>query len=304
MASLTSYTASQISELGKELCSILEEYGNIEGYQNSDGYPLVLQDMDEDIEPLQTMFHDELDFITKNSETDDIFRSVQEIGDEILSNIKMELTELAPITGDTLDSTLEKSEEIIGEFVYESQRKIDEQITAAFETLKRTFDDKLVPKIKTEIQQISVPRLLGYNDPETLHAIESLLKDLNQDIKDLEDRLEKFPDDLKQSCESFREDFKCLNALDKHKQSEEFEDKEVETLQCLFGVNGTSVYARLHTNSEDLEEIAEHVYKIDQTYDWSVKSENQNLDELENIFEHAVKRLEHIEDYIEGEKVK
>ena len=255
---------------------------------------------------LQKKFREELDYIAKGDETDDIFRDAQKINNEIIPNI---VQILSPIVGNErfhldLKECLKNLETHIGDFINRAQSNIDKQIKAALDSLEVKFEETVQTEIRPQLQQVS-PYL------DLFVSTERDLKEVRENIKDWQNRTEAFigeffqlPKDIKDSCERFREDFKCLDALKKYEQNGEIDPEEAKALKHLFGTHGTDVFSRLNCKSEDLripenvEKVADASEKIDKRYKWQNKADYQLSDELTRIFEHAVIRLEDITNYL------
>ena len=258
------------------------------------------QEMKPLTEQLQEKFREELDYIPKGDETDDIFRDIKKISNEIIPDI---IKILGPIVGNErfrsdLNNYLKELEQHIEHFIFRAQSNIDKQIKTALDSLQEKFQERLENKILPQLQQIS-PSLGLFVSTE--HA----LKGISKNIKDWQNGTEAFitefvqlPKDIKDSCEHFREDFKCLDALEKWEQNdvlrEEIEAKEVEVLKHLFGANGTDVSARLNCESENVMEIEKHALEIDEKYIWQTRADDAVSDELICIFKHAATRVKDI----------
>ena len=144
-----------------------------------------------------------------------------------------------------------------------------------------------------------------------MFLLSEISKKVREDIKDWQNRTEAFigeffqlPKDIKDSCERFREDFKCRDALKKYEQNGEINPEEVKALKHLFGTHGTDVFSRLNCKPEDLripenvEKVADASEEINKRYKWQNKADHQHSDELARIFEHAATRLEDIDNYL------
>ena len=258
------------------------------------------------LQNLQKKFREELDYIAKGKETDDIFRAAQKINNEIIPDI---VQILSPIVGNErfhldLKECLKNLEMHIENFIVRAQSNIKKQIKAALDSLEEKFQETLQSEIRPQLQQVS-PYLALFV------STERHLNEVREDIKDWQNRTEAFigeffqlPKDIKDSCERFREDFKCLDALKKYEQNGEIDPEEAKALKHLFGTHGTDVFSRLNCKSEDLripenvEKVADASEKIDKRYKWQNKADYQLSDELTRIFEHAVIRLEDITNYL------
>jgi hypothetical protein len=260
------------------------------------------------LQNLQKKFNEELAYIAKSDETDNIFRDVKKISNEIIPDlVKM----LGPIVGSERfhsdrDTFLKELERGIEGFIFRAQSNINKQINSALESVREEFQDTLQLKIRPQLQLVSSHLALFV-------STEQQLRKVREDMKDWQDRIEAFigefvqlPDDIKQSCENFCRDFECLAALKTYEQNGKIPSGEVETLKHLFGFQGTSVFKRLKLKSEDLsksenaEEIldygdeirAEYQYRLDTLF---AHSETLGDHVLSDIFRHALDRLEHIE---------
>lgn len=259
------------------------------------------------LQELEKKFRDELDYIAKGDETDNIFRDVNKIGDKIIPQISKRLK---TIVGNErfrkdLDKALKMSEQDIKEFTYKAQFNLDKQIKAVLDDLKEEFKTMLESEIRPQLQQVT-PYLSLFVDTER-H-----LKEIREDIKNWQKQTEKFiaetfqlPKDIQESCERFREDFRCLEILDKYEPNAEIDSEEVKTLKYLFGSHGTSVFARLNRKTKDLsiprnvERIGKYVDEIDKRYKWQNKIESETSDDrLIHTFRHADTRLEDIGNYL------
>ena len=264
-----------------------------------------------DLQNLQKTFREELDCIAKSDETDDIFRDVKTISNEIIPDI---VEKLGSIVGNErfrsdLENRLEASERDIEDFLYRAQSNIGKQITATLDTLEEKFQETLASEIRPQLQQVS-PYLALFV------SAERDLKDISEGLTDCHTRTEAFiaeflqlPKDIKDSCESFREDSNCLDALKRRQQNQDIDPEEVKVLEHLFGANGTDVFARLNCKPEDLcisenvEKVGEFAWeKIDTRYNWQDKvidKTDKTSDERVRIFKHATVRLQHIYAYLE-----
>ena len=258
------------------------------------------------LQDLQKKFREELDYIARGNETDDIFRDAQKINNEIIPDI---VQILSPIVGNErfhldLKECLKNLETRIEDVIVRAQSNINKQIKAALDLLEEKFQEKLQSEIRPQLQQVS-PYLALFV------STERDLKEVRENIKDWQNRTEAFigeffqlPKDIKDSCERFREDFKCRDALKKYEQNGEIDPEEVKVLKHLFGTHGTDVFSRLNCKSEDLripenvEKVADASEKIDKRYKWQNKADYQLSDELVRIFEHAATRLEDINNYL------
>ena len=255
---------------------------------------------------LQKKFREELDYIAKGKETDDIFRAAQKINNEIIPDI---VQILSPIVGNErfhldLKECLKNLEMHIENFIVRAQSNIDKQIKAALDSLEEKFQETLQSEIRPQLQQVS-PYLALFV------STERHLNEVREDIKDWQNRTEAFigeffqlPKDIKDSCERFREDFKCRDALKKYEQNGEINPEEVKALKHLFGTHGTDVFSRINCKPEDLsipenvEKVADASEEINKRYKWQNKADHQHSDELARIFEHAATRLEDIDNYL------
>lgn len=261
------------------------------------------------LQNLQKKFREELDYIAKGDETDNIFRDVKEIGDDIIPKI---VGRLRTIVGNEtfrkdLDKFRTQSEQDIDEFIYKAQSNIDKQIKATLDELEKGFQNMLESEIRLQFQQVAP--YLGL-----FVSTEGKLKEVREDIENWQEQTEVFiaeffqlPKDIQDSCERFREDFKCLETLEKYEQNPEIDSKEVETLKHLFGANGTNIFSRVNCEPEDLtipenvEKIAIHVEeKIDNRYRWQNRAIFASSTELIRIFEYATTRLKDIDNYLVG----
>jgi hypothetical protein len=258
------------------------------------------------LQNLQKKFREELDYIATGNETDDIFRDAQKINNEIIPDI---VQILSPIVGNErfhldLKECLKNLEMHIGDFIVRAQSNIDKQIKAALDSLEVKFEETVQTEIRPQLQQVS-PYLALFV------STEQALKEVREDIKDWQDRTEAFigeffqlPKDIKDSCERFREDFKCRDALEQYEQNGEINPEEVKVLKHLFGTYGTDVFSRLNCKPEDLrilenvEKVADASEEINKRYKWQNKADYQFSDELVHIFEHATTRLEDIDNYL------
>ena len=258
------------------------------------------------LQDLQKKFREELDYIARGNETDDIFRDAQKINNEIIPDI---VQILSPIVGNErfhldLKECLENLETRIENVIDRAQSNIDKQIKAALDSLEEKFQETLQSEIRPQLQQVS-PYLALFV------STERALKAVREDIKDWQDRTEAFigeffqlPKDIKDSCERFREDFKCRDALKQYEQNGEINPEEVKALKHLFGTHGTDVFSRLNCKPEDLsisekvEKVADASEEINKRYKWQNKADDQHSDELVHIFEHATTRLEDIDNYL------
>ena len=258
------------------------------------------------LQDLQKKFREELDYIAKGDETDDIFRDVQKINNGIIPDI---VQILSPIVGNErfhldLKECLKNLEMHIENFIFRAQSNIDKQIKAALDSLEEKFQETLQSEIRPQLQQVS-PYLALFV------STERHLNEVREDIKDWQNRTEAFigeffqlPKDIKDSCERFREDFKCRDALKKYEQNGEINPEEVKALKHLFGTHGTDVFSRINCKPEDLsipenvEKVADASEEINKRYKWQNKADHQHSDELARIFEHAATRLEDIDNYL------
>lgn len=256
------------------------------------------------LQNLQKEFRDELDHIAKSAETDDIFQNINKIGDDIIPKI---ITKLGTIVGNErfrseLDASLKTLEQDIEASFTKAEANMDRQIKAALDELKKKLQNILESAIRPQLQQIAFHLDLFVYTAEDL-------KKVGEDIKNWQEQTEEFiaeffqlPKDIQDSCERFREDFKCLEILEKNEQSAKINSKkEVEALKHLFGANGTNIFSRVNCKPEDLgipenvEMVASHVEEI-YRYQWEKTTSSSN--ELIRIFKHAAKRLEDINDYL------
>jgi hypothetical protein len=258
------------------------------------------------LQNLQKKFREELDYIATGNETDDIFRDAQKINNEIIPDI---VQILSPIVGNErfhldLKECLKNLEMHIGDFIVRAQSNIDKQIKAALDSLEVKFEETVQTEIRPQLQQVSPYLALFVSTGRDI-------KKVREDIKDWQDRTEAFieeffqlPKDIKDSCERFREDFKCRDALEQYEQNGEINPEEVKVLKHLFGTYGTDVFSRLNCKPEDLrilenvEKVADASEEINKRYKWQNKADYQFSDELVHIFEHATTRLEDIDNYL------
>ncbi len=254
-----------------------------------------------DLQNLQKTFREELNYIAKSDETDDIFRDVKKISNKIIPDIVAKLGSIGNERfRSDLDNHLEASKQDIKDFIYRSQSNMDKQIKAALDSLEEKFHEMLESDIRPQIQQVS-PYLALFI------SAEHHLKEINEGLTDWHTRTAAFiedffqlPKDIRDSCESFREDLKCLDALKRHEQDQGIDPEEVKILKHLFGDNGTGVFARLNCKPEDLS-IPENAEKIWERFSEIKKRCNRILiirDEIDWISEHAATRLEHIDTYL------
>ena len=259
-----------------------------------------------DIGNLEKMFREELTYIAQNDKTDDIFRDVKEIGNEIVPDI---VKTLGSIVGNhrfhsDLGESMKTLERRIEDFIFSAQSNIDTQIKAALDSLGENFKDRLESEIRPQFQAVSPYLALFVKAEQRLRQVAENMEDSRNRIDAFIGKFFRLPDDIEKSCENFREDFKCLAALKRCEQNAEFNSEEVEVLKHLFGANGTDIFSRLKDcESEDLRipKNVEKVWnyleeKIDKRYKWKNKEPHLTPDELVPIFKHAATRLEHIYD--------
>ena len=255
-----------------------------------------------DIDNLREMFREELAYIAQSNNTDDIFRDVKEIGNEIIPDI---VKTLGPIVGNQrfhsdLDASMKTLEARIEDFISSAQSNIDAQIKAALDALEENFKDRLESEIWPRLQTVSPYVTLFV-------STEQVLREVSENLKAWQNRFEAFiaeffqlPDDIQKSCENFRLDFQCRDALKKDEHNAEIDPEEAEVLKHLFGVNGTDVFARLNQTHVDLhksdnrKKIIHHAIKIEEDYTWETRPSDTFPDELNCIFKHAATRVTHI----------
>ena len=267
----------------------------------SEGVPAIYSEARE-IDNLQQTFREELAYIARSDETDDIFRDVKEIGNEIIPDI---VKTLGPIVGnerfhEDLEAALKTLEARIEAFISSAQSNINAQMKAARDVLEESFEDRLASGILPQLQAVS-PYLTLFI------STEQVLREVGENLEKWQNCFEQFietyfqpPDDIQKSCENFRLDFQCLDALNACVQNGAIDTDEAEVLKRLFGGNGTDVFARLHQTRMDLrkpdnrKKIIHHAIKIQEDYAWETRLSDTFPDELNCIFKHAATRVTHI----------
>lgn len=261
---------------------------------------------DELLKNLRKKLRAELNYIAKGDETDNIFREVNKIANDIKPKI---VEGLRTIVGNErflsdLRASMKTLEQDIEGFTFKAQSNINKQINALLDEVEEEFQNILQSEIYAQLQEaIPYMGLFGYT-VGTLRKFTEDIKNWQEQTEDLIAESFRLPQDIQDSCERFLEDFKCLEALEKDEQSAEINAEEVEALKHLFGANGTDIFSRVNCKPEDLripknvEKVGTYVdEEINDRYRWENKTIYASSD-LIPIFKHAVIRLEDINNYL------